>query len=334
MNRRIKITLLCLVVAANIAVFAGFRWRRESMPNSMKRWKPFADQTVQEREEVIASAFALSDFDIQPLATESDSVTIPFPEKWYEQAVILTSITSGLRSKIKVPESTENATLKPYRAELTSIAVMSYETAPVDKTPMDETPMDEALQEVVADTILVKEKMVSQDAYLAAGHIPIPMMQFIAAGRCYLDKKDKTPLQTHAAIVINGNVSNSYTAVVPHWLFPERELAIGETWVQVGCHPVGVPRSAPAPEITRTLKRLVMFEGRRAAEIFSTAICYDYAPTSEGTHTKRAEKSVVYVDLETGEPLWFEAKSEGGISSLVRGCNQTFKKHLIPIPRT
>jgi hypothetical protein len=150
-----------------------------------------------------------------------------------------------------------------------------------------------------------------------------------------VDEKENALVKTQKALQVNGQPQLILHSDVPQWLVPKRKLAIGETWVQVGAHPKGVPDTAPRPEVVRTLNRLVIFEGRQAAEIASKSIYYDFSPGQQGTHVKRQEETLAYLDLETGEPLWYESKDRNDLesSSVVRGCNQIFAKHLIQTPQ-
>jgi hypothetical protein len=148
-----------------------------------------------------------------------------------------------------------------------------------------------------------------------------------------VDEKENTLVKTHKAIEFNQLRIPVFENDIPRWLVPKRALGIGETWVQVGVLPKGAADTAPRPQVVRRLNRLVLFEGRRAAEVSSTATSVDLG--LKGSYVQSKEGSLFYLDLETGEPLWYESKAEDDqkLDVIFRGCNQIFNKHLLWTPK-
>lgn len=342
MSTKVKIALCATFILLNAFVYLYARRDTASKQPPVKVIS-LAECSLEEREEFVTAAFAQADFHITPLAADSESVAIPRPMKWLEQMILSTDVVNTEPAERESDETKKDSASKesklPWRAgairiKIKSILVAAYETATIDDTAPAEDAIlaDKIVPADKANSILlVKERLISRDAYMTKNGIEVPVLEMLGLSRYYLDHTDNTLLTSQKAVQVNGRPQMVFQADVPQWLVPARKIAIGETWVQLGAHPRGVPSTAPRPEAVRTLNRLVMFEGRRAAEISAMSTFYDFTPGPQRTHTKRMETSLTYLDLETGEPLWYEArgKDDREAESVVRGCNQIFTKHLI-----
>jgi len=240
--------------------------------------------------------------------------------KWFEEIIISTNYASPQVNEQGGKKSPGNDSKLPWHGgpvdvAMRSVSLVAYKSEPGPKS----------------NQVLVKETQVGVDTHLMKNGIEVPTTELLAVGKYFVDDNNNKLLTTQRAVQINGQAQPRYQADVPHWLVPARKLAVGETWVQHGAHPDGIPVTAPLAEVARKLNRLVVFEGRRAAEIVTTATCYEFVPGPVVSHVKRQEQTLCYLDLETGEPLWFESKDQGEreFRSVVRGCNQIFVKHLI-----
>lgn len=322
MNPKIKAAIAILLVI-NVVYLVSIRTRRANAPKltdplTPREWNlTLSERTPEDREQVLSAAFALSDFEIKPLNEEGD-ILIPRPMKWFEEIVITTHYQSAPSGGHETSEK-NNSRLPwrggPVNVAMKSLSLVAYESEPGPK----------------AEQVVVKEKLVGIDNFISKNGIEVPATELFAVGRYFLDDKKYVLLATQKAVQINGQAVPRYQADVPHWLVPQKKFVVGETWVQHGALPEGIPSTSPVPEALRKLNRLVLFEGRRAAEIESSSTFYDFIPGPVTSHAKRKERTVCYLDLESGEPLWFESKSESEKESgaVVRGCNQIFVKHLI-----
>jgi hypothetical protein len=321
LNTKAKIAAILILIVANGAYFYWVRMRRPALPAHMQPWQPLAERTPEEREQFVASSLALDNFDVKPLAMESKFVTIPRPEEWREQMIISTSYVGEGPAK-DADDQTIKVSQLPWRAELIKIKIISIAASRYETVPTPEP-----------EIILMKTKMISRDGYFSKNGIQVPLGEMVVVGRYHVNEKKDTLHKVEGAMQINQIPQVTHTSDVPLWLLPKRKLPLGETWEQIGAHPVGVPDTAPRPKAIRTLNRLVMFEDRRAAEISTTSTFYDFSPGPEATPLKHEEESLVYLDLETGEPLWYEAKDKDDreFESVVRGCNQIFTQHLIRV---
>ena len=328
-TRKVKVALVVPFVIANLAYFYWVVMRRQAVPApaAMQKWQPLAERTSEERNQLVASAFALNHFNIKPLATESPSVRIPRPKRWREQMIASTKyVNAGSSEKGAHDTDKGEAQFKgsqlPWRAgaistDMTAVLVAAYETVELP----DET------------RVLIKEKWIGRDMCFTKDGIHVPVLQLFAAGRYYLDDETNKVLETQRVIQVNDARRAMSISDVPHWLVP-KEIVIGERWEQVGTNPTGSPDTAPQSKVVGTANRLVMFEGRRAAEIATTSTYYFYPLGPDAPSLERMHEQLTYLDLETGEPLWYEGKDKGDreIESTVRGCNQNLTKHLLRTP--
>jgi|GEM_PF-2208458 len=335
--KKVKIAALIFMVAANLVYFLLLRERRTNVPAHMQPWQPLAQRTPEEREQAVASSLALDGFDIKPLAIESKFVMIPWPEIWWEQMVISTSFINVGPGKDEEDETTGDSTSAdsklPWRSgainvKIISIAAKKYETKRTPGTERTPWPIRSSPETPI---ILMKERLISRDGYMSRNGIQVTLAEMVVNTRYFVNEKEHTLQRVQGAMMVNRIPRSTNMSDVPLWLLPKRKLALGETWMQLGALPRGTPDTTSRPKIVRTLNRLVMFEDRRAAEISSTSTLYDFSPGSEASHRKHETEDLVYLDLETGEPLWYESKDKDDpeFEAVVRGCNQIFTKHLI-----
>lgn len=345
----IKVVIVLMVIVGHLAFYAWLHQRRNdraALPPRMQKWQPFAERSPEERAEASETLFTLDKFDVQPLTPDSEAIAIPRPVDWYEQMIIAAGEPENM------PTTAEEVTYADVvwrgatiRGELMSITLAHYETGPAEdpdnESEQDKSEQGETEQELPAEAdpeadpllIRITERLVSRDWYVARYGSPKTISRLIEAGRYYLNVQENTLDKVEKAIMTDDDASINYTSEVPHWLLPLRELALGESWEQSGAISPVASEGDPRPTTTRTLNRLVLFEGRRAAEIASSSTFYDYSPAHDPSPLRHTEESLMYVDLETGEPLWFERTDTDhrGFEVLIRGCNQIFKKQLIYI---
>lgn len=319
MSSRIKPSAIAFVVVLNI--FLGYAWyQRADAPKFSGTDRPhvwtltLSERTAKDREQALQAAFPLADFEIKPLDEVREAV-IPRPVKWFEEVVLSTEFDNPFVSQPNRNESKELVSSGSRRFAFKSISKVSYESE----------------ERQALNQVLVREKSVGLDIYMSQSGIEVPSSGLISVGKYLIELKENALLSVQKAVHLNGKAQPTYEVGVPHWLVPSRKLMVGETWVQRGVLTEGMPSSAPSTEASRTLSRVVIFEGRLAAEIKSIATTYEYVSVPTTQYVSHEVKTLSYLDLETGEPLWFETKSDGEwqSKSVIRGCNQIFVKHLI-----
>src|SRR5579864_7745825 len=96
-NTRIKVVVVGLLVAANIAFLVWVRLRRAdvSVAKEKRTWQPLAERTPEDRAQLLDSTFALAEFDVKPLPAEREPVTIPRPKKWREEVIFSTTYANA-----------------------------------------------------------------------------------------------------------------------------------------------------------------------------------------------------------------------------------------------
>lgn len=317
---RLALCAVLIVSQIGFLAFNFFPGRRAKAPVKMQTWQPLSERSLEEREKIVATFFALDDFDIKPASSDSKFVTIPRAVKWMEQMIVSTTVSLDKEGDETADDAKSKDAKTPVDAgsinlHVTSISVSAYET---EKMPE-------------GNLISMKEKILSRDAYETENGNQRPPFQIHFVGRYTVNVKEDALQSIARTMIFDGKLQLNLTADVPHWLVPTRQVAIGETWVQLGVNPDSVANKAPRPEVVGTVNRLVTFEGRQAAEISSTSTGYDFSRGPAVPPKKRIEERLCYFDLETGEPLWYECKSkdEGQTGSVIRGFNQILNNHFV-----
>jgi hypothetical protein len=325
LNNKVKVIAISLLVGANVAYFVWFRVRGPELPASMQEWVPLEERKFEERQEIVATYFALSQFDVQPYVGESKFVTIPRADHWLEQMIVSRNLAFAL-SDFKAPtDSKATDSTPPWGAGPANYRVVSVNVSEVKQVKLPE-----------ANLVLMDEKVLCRDSCWTKNGIIVPGIQIHAVGRYTVDvAKDKLE-SVQWATVVDGSIRAGYVNYIPHWLVPTRKLAIGETWAQVGVSLLTASKEVLLPKVEGKVNRLVTFEGRPAVEISSTATSIDYSNGADLPPVTHVEKRLCYFDLETGEPLWFEAQSRdsSNVESVTRGFNQKLSRHLIRTTET
>jgi hypothetical protein len=285
-------------------------------------WIPLEERTTEEREEIVATCFVEDKFDIRPLKSDVKTFTVPRAKHWYEQMVVSTSVKvseEALKASTGVKVK-ENALSAPWGKGPVTLKVVSMCVSEVELHRIDGS-----------DLAVIKEKVLSRDSCWTKNGITVPGLQVDSVGEYTLDTTANKLESLGRASVVNGVVHMAFVYDVPIWLLPAREFTVGETWVQFGPNFPLAPKEDALPKVESTVKRLVVFEGRRAVEIVSTSTYNDYSRGIDVPVVRRVEERHCYFDLETGEPLWSERRSKDGssVDLVIRSFSQSLKKHLI-----
>ena len=342
--------ILCLFGALNVGLVTYLMLRPavDDRPQlTSVGWKPLAERTSAQRERFAEAAFALEEFDVQDLDGDPGPVTFPVPEFWREQSILFADVSEeafvaaiGDASKVEVAEDRDSSYGKelPWKTEKVRLRVVSIDVALTEAT-------DPPAADGDSGDLLMKRRTVSRDTFTSRNGLPAPIADMLSVERFYVDVDNRESLRTKKAFRLNGLTSMNHVSEMPAWLMPKGEFAVGQSWTQTGGLPEDVPAetaaTAPRPSAERTLLRVVMFEGRRAAEILSTSRVHEFGlsrmggqPAGVGVRNdalrERSETTRMFVDLETGEPLWFESRlADDSGDIVVRGCNQRLRDHLI-----
>jgi hypothetical protein len=312
-----KTVLLLLFIAANACVF-WFRSRTSELPVGMRSWVLLQDQSADERQRLVDLCFDLGDFEVRPYVGDVNHVTIPRASHWYEQMIV---VVGGAA----VQHFGEAIGAKLQGKSTLDASLAQFSVVAINRSEVTQSPLPDRVG------VRLTEKMLCCDACLVKSGISAPGGYFDAVTRFDFDVTADKLVAVERAVVVNGEVFGVGASSIPYWMVPTRQLAIGESWSQVGVSVQTSSTTSMAPSVEGRVARIVVFEGRRAAEVLSTATCLWSLDGVESHTVNLVEERRCFFDLESGEPLWFQVTgtSNRGFDVLARGCNQLFSRHLI-----